>query len=351
MMALELDWLEPFLAQYRRQGASPRTVDRYGRILRSVHERYNIDLQSVSEELLLQHLDSYQQNHSGATNLLYVFLVRKALEFLKRKDLVEKLKLPKKPEPAASVKTLTSKERKQLIERAPTVQDRLLIEILDETGARIGEIANLRIKHVQFDEYSGILSLTGKTGTRRRRVYACTPDLRAHLNNHPHREDPESAVFVNSKGKPFRSWDYYRTVRLLGQRILKKDIHPHIFRHTRATEDSRHFTDQEMMKLFGWKRPDMVMVYSHLSMRDVDDKDLILHGLKSREEVLKPVTQIQRCRNCNEENAPLAIYCVKCGRTLVVDMAEAILKDPKFIESLTKNKEFLEALKSALKST
>ena len=67
--------------------------------------------------------------------------------------------------------------------------------------------------------------------------------------------------------------------------------------------------------LFGWKRPDMVGVYSHLSMRDVEDKDLVLHGMKRKEEVLRPLVKIQVCAECSQENAPVAIYCVQCGST------------------------------------
>jgi len=59
-----------------------------------------------------------------------------------------------------------------------------------------------------------------------------------------------------------------------------------------------------MMKLFGWKRPDMVGVYSHLTMKDVEDYELMLHGLKPRDEVLRPLVQVVTCPKCGEENAP-----------------------------------------------
>ena len=71
-----------------------------------------------------------------------------------------------------------------------------------------------------------------------------------------------------------------------------------------------------MMVLFGWKSPSMISTYSHLSMRDVDDKTLVLHGMKAKEEVLRPLVQIQKCSICGEENAPIAVYCVKCGSVL-----------------------------------
>ena len=189
---------------------------------------------------------------------------------------------------------------------------------MDETGGRRGEIYKLRIKDVQFDEYGAIVWLNGKTGVRRRRVYGAVADLRDQINN-PKRSDPEATLLCKPDGSSFTSLQFYRHVKKMGWRILKKNIHPHMFRHSRATEDSRYFTDREMMKLFGWKRPEQVSVYSHLSMRDVEEKDLVLHGLKPREEILRPLTEIRRCPTCSQENAPIALYCVKCGAILQND--------------------------------
>ncbi len=71
------------------------------------------------------------------------------------------------------------------------------------------------------------------------------------------------------------------------------------------------------MKLFGWRRPDIVRVYTHLTMQNVDDKDLVLHGLKRKEEeVLRPIVMIQMCPGCQTENAPVAVYCSSCGMIL-----------------------------------
>jgi ribosomal protein L40E len=71
-----------------------------------------------------------------------------------------------------------------------------------------------------------------------------------------------------------------------------------------------------MMLLDGWKRPDVIRVYAHLSMRDVESKDLTLHGLKRREEVLRPLMEIRVCQKCKHENAPIAVYCQQCGSIL-----------------------------------
>jgi ribosomal protein L40E len=51
-------------------------------------------------------------------------------------------------------------------------------------------------------------------------------------------------------------------------------------------------------------------------MRDVEDKDLALHGLKKKEEILRPIMQVRVCPKCQHENAPVAVFCSKCGATL-----------------------------------
>jgi ribosomal protein L37AE/L43A len=45
--------------------------------------------------------------------------------------------------------------------------------------------------------------------------------------------------------------------------------------------------------------------------------------LKKKEDILRPITGVQRCPKCQEENAPVAIYCTKCGNTLAGKEANA----------------------------
>jgi integrase len=277
-----------------------------------------VDLATVSEHDLLAFLDRFRSTHSIYYYGELLVVVKMVLRYLKRGELADGIPNPKRPDRAEQVKkkVLSGEDRRKLVEKAPTLQDRVVIELFDETGARRAEIHNLRIKDVGFDQYGGILWLTGKTGTRRRRVYTSVPDLRELINQHPQHDNPEALLWLTGHGTPLSYRQFYIRIRNLGLRILGRPIHPHMFRHTRATEDSRNFTDREMMLLFGWKRPDIVGVYSHLSMRDVEDKDLVLHGLKSREEVLKPIMQVRVCGKCKQENAPVAVYCNKCGAIL-----------------------------------
>jgi integrase len=277
------------------------------------------DLATCSLEELLVFLEAWKRGHGEHFNFNLIGVIKEALAYLKRYDLNENIKRPPRPDPRRTVKdkVIPEADIKRLIEGAGNLRDRLLVEIFFELGNRRGEMWRLRIKDVQFDEYGAILTLDGKTGVRRRRIYNSIPDLRAWLNNHPMKNDPFAPLLLTAYGTPFASpQGIYGAISRLSKRILGRHIHPHQFRHTKATQDSSYFTDREMMKLYGWNRPDMVGVYSHLSMKDVENHDLILHGLKPREEVLRPLVQIQRCTGCREENAPVAIYCVKCGNLL-----------------------------------
>jgi hypothetical protein len=110
---------------------------------------------------------------------------------------------------------------------------------------------------------------------------------------------------------------------------------------------SRYLTDRELKILGGWKRTNMLEVYSHLSGKDVDDKLLALHGFKPRDDN-KTILTPKICTQCQAENSPMGIYCQKCGHPLVSNSTEDLLKDQKFIAGLAQNREFLDLLKKAL---
>jgi integrase len=346
-----MSWIEGFLDAAKRRGLSPKTIETYSDTLNRITNHQKLNLETCTQQEAFAFLDKKREASSPSYYTLHVNIIKMALTFLKRKDLAEAIEFPRQRHRGESIKMLAPEEVERLIRGAPTLQDRLLVELFSETGGRRGELARVRIRDIQFDQYGAILWLNGKTGVRRRRVYACVPELREHINNHPQRANPDALLFYKQTGEPYTYGTLYRRIKKIGDRILGKAICPKMFRHTRATEDSRHFTDREMMMLFGWKGPQMVGVYSHLSMRDVEDKDLMLHGLKRREEVLRPLVEAQFCPKCNQENGPIAVYCVKCGAILPNEQLaglDKIMAEPDFIKRLINSDSFKEALRKAL---
>lgn len=318
------DWVRGYIAAKRRGQLGrkvPKEVSLYAYVkwIKRAEDLGLPDLAICSLEELGAFLVTWTRGHGEYFNFNLVGVIKEALKYLKRHDLNENIKRPPKPDPRRTVKDkiIPETDIKRLVDGAPTLRDRLLVQVFWELGSRRGEMWRLRIKDVQFDEYGAILTLDGKSGIRRRRIYNSIPDLRTWLNNHPMKNDPFAPLFLTAHGTGFVSpQGITQAIKRLSKRVLGRYIHPHQFRHTRATQDSLYFTDREMMKLYGWTTPDMVAVYSHLSMRDVENHDLILHGLKPRDETLRQLVQIQECTSCGEENAPVAIYCVKCGAVL-----------------------------------
>jgi len=313
-------WLERFVTWKRRSGrVKESSLQEYVYQLGRFQRDFQVDLEQSGLDAIQVGLDRYHEKHNQNGFVMMVGLVKDALGFLKRRDVNDEIRMPARQDRTENVREqiIPEKDLVRLIKEATNLRDRLMIELFLELGSRRGEMANLRIKDVQFDEYSAVLTLTGKTGVRSRRVYDATPDLRAYLNNHPRKEDPFAPLLFTVHGtKPLSYEGIYQRVKVLSQRILGYHVNPHRFRHTKATLDSRLFTDRELMMLNGWTKAETVNVYSHLSMRDVDDKDLVLHGLKSKEEILRPIMQIRKCGKCKADNAPVAIYCNSCGETL-----------------------------------
>lgn len=71
----------------------------------------------------------------------------------------------------------TQEEIEKMINAACTVRDKALISILYESGCRIGELLNVRLKDVEFDDYGAIILVKGKTGPRRIRLISSVPRL------------------------------------------------------------------------------------------------------------------------------------------------------------------------------
>jgi integrase/recombinase XerD len=177
-----------------------------------------------------------------------------------------------------------------MINCAKKKSDKAIIALLWDIGARVGEIGNLRIKHIKFDEYGAIINLKGKTGYRRVRAVFSVEYLREWFLEHPDKNNPEAhlwTTFDSKEGsiKPL----HYGSIRMKIKRLAKKAkinkrIHPHLFRHSRCTYIANYLTEAQMNTYFGWiQGSEMASVYVHLSGRDVDYAILKANGVLDKD--------------------------------------------------------------------
>jgi len=255
---------------------------------------------------------------------------------------------------------LQPEDIKLLIENAFNDRDRAFVAFAYESGARISEILSLKIEHIRFDDLGAIVTIpTGKTGARRIRIVESVPFLKRWLNKHPLKNEPKAPIFCKLSS-PKGPLDY-ASVRALLKRLkrragLKKRIHPHLFRHSRATYLAKYLSEQQLKVYLGWANDSrMASVYVHLSGKDTDDAILKLYGKvkESKKEDKAPLAP-KVCPRCGKENACTDAFCVKCGAPLTLELA---LKEQEnirlfiraVIKTMLEKGEIKEAIKEMLK--
>jgi len=219
-------------------------------------------------------------------------------------------------------KLLNEQEIVRLAECAENHRDRAFVLVLYESGCRIGEILGLRMKDIDFDEYGALLGVSGKTGTRRIRIVASCSELTSWINVHPDSRDQDAPVWTCIGGNEPLS---YHAARKLLQRLarrarIKKRVHPHIFRHSRATELLRKgYSLGKLPALFGWTPgTKMLNVYSHLNGDDAGEEILRLHKLISNAKS-QPELTVQLCPRCKERVSSASRFCQRCGSPMEMD--------------------------------
>jgi site-specific recombinase XerD len=173
---------------------------------------------------------------------------------------------------------LTPHDVQALVEACPNERDRAFIAVLWETGARIGEIIDLEVGHIEDTAVGKQVVVSGKTGSRRLLLLESGSYLDAWLAVHPTKrhDAPLWCKIDEQQGSPDEtiSYQYIRLWILDKAREhvgIEKPVNPHHFRHSRATYLANYLTEAQMCVWFGWVPGSRVPGrYVHLSGRDID---------------------------------------------------------------------------------
>lgn len=132
---------------------------------------------------------------------------------------------------AASV--VSKKEILYLVEKIPNTRDSLIVRLLYDTGARISELTNAKLKDI--DLKLGEMQVMGK-GRKPRTVYfhQKTAELLKLYLEKEHITNPNALVFTIKPGTVWYNLKKY------GKKILDRDLHPHMLRHSRL----QHMADE-----------------------------------------------------------------------------------------------------------
>jgi len=219
-------------------------------------------------------------------------------------------------------------------------RDRAFIDCHAEAGTRPGEILNLQLKHLTFDQYGAVIRVDGKTGTRNIRLIKSVPNLAHWKNVHPFKDNPEAPLWIILKkekfGKPFTYSAAMKMVKMRCEKAgLSKRINLKLFRHSEATNAAKFMTEAQLKMRHGWSHTSQMPArYVHLIDADVEEAIFDHYGIKKKSEEKLKFPKV--CRICETSNTAESTACSKCGRPL--DLKSAIEKEEKSANQINEKK-------------
>lgn len=171
---------------------------------------------------------------------------------------------------------LSEKEIEKLYKNCKSLQEKFLIAVLFDTGARIEEFLNIRYEDIKFPSNThNFFKITFKTEyskTAGRTISLYWKNSTEAIKDYVEQRMREGirtdeAVYNHS----------YSSIKCflgrLGPKVLNKNIYPHLFRHSSATYYANKLNRQELCIRYGWKfSSDMPDVY--ISRAGMDNKEL-----------------------------------------------------------------------------
>lgn len=304
---------------YAKGLSTPRIV-KYMHTLRLVLSWLNKNASDItSDDILNLCVKINQTDRSEWTKRDYKTLSRAFLEWMGYNKELELIKIGKGPRcTKIPEELLTEHELLNMLYSADNKRDRAFIACLYESGGRIGEIAGIRIKHVQFDRYGAVLTVDGKTGMRPISIIFSAPYLEDWIASHPLMNNSDAPVWVCHDSTNRLNYPAIaKMLKTVAKRAgVKKRIHPHLFRHSRSTFLANHLTELQMDEYLGWvPGSNMPKTYVHLTQKNVKKALLELYGLSFPENE-KPLLVPIVCTNCGKINGPTFDSCIRCGAGL-----------------------------------
>ena len=139
----------------------------------------------------------------------------------------------------------------KIAEYRESLRDRALIEFLRSTAVRIGECVSVNIQDIDWN--TGDILVYGQKGRAYRTV--CLDDAaRFHLKKYvDSRKDDNPALFVSGRA-PYKRMErsgLRAAIKQIASRsILERNIYPHLFRKTTATNMARRGCPGELISLY-----------------------------------------------------------------------------------------------------
>ena len=270
-----IEYMDMFISAKRIEGCSERTLAYYKITIEHMLSIIVTPLRQVQTDELRAYLAEYQliNNCSKTTvdnirrNLSSFFSWLEAEDYIIKSPIrrIHKIRTGSKVK-----ETLSEECIEKLRDSCLHIRDLAMIDLLYSTGIRVGELVNLNINDINFEERECIVY--GK-GNKQRKVYF-DAKTKVHLKRYlEQRNDYNEALFV-TLDSPFERLKISGVeirLRKLGRlALLDQRVHPHKFRRSMATRAiDKGMPIEQVQKLLGHQQIDTTMHYAMVNQSNV----------------------------------------------------------------------------------
>lgn len=266
--------IDSFISSKQVEGCSERTIKYYKEIIEKFVNSFDKSIKQISTNEIRNYLSNYKDISSCGS--ITIDNIRRVLSsffsWLEDEDYIIKSPVRRihKIKTAVVVKeVLTDENLERLRDECENIRDLSLIELLISTGMRVGELVNLNINSLNFEDRSCIV--LGK-GNKEREVYF-DAKTKLHLKEYiSKRNDSNDALFVSMR-EPHQRLSISGIeliIRTLGINSNINKVHPHKFRRTLATMAiDKGMPVEQVQKLLGHVKIETTMNYALVNQSNV----------------------------------------------------------------------------------
>lgn len=269
-----VEYLKLFLNAKQMEGCSTRTIQYY----RVTVEHFINDMQHSVRKINTEQIRDYLVRYQKINNCSKVTIdnIRRNLSsffsWLEEEDYILKSPMRRihKIRTKTVVKeTISDEDIEKLRDHCSELRDIAMLDLLYSTGIRVGELVNLDIKDVNFEQRECVVF--GK-GDKERRVYF-DAKAKIHLKRYlASRTDNNPALFVtlSAPHNRLKISGVEIRIRELGRSLGLDRIHPHKFRRTMATRAiDKGMPIEQVQKILGHSQIDTTMQYAIVNQNNV----------------------------------------------------------------------------------
>ncbi|HFC76662.1 MAG TPA: hypothetical protein ENJ27_00300 [Candidatus Moranbacteria bacterium] len=270
-----------------------KTIENYRHYLKRF---LNFTKISRPEEITLELIKKYRlylnrlednngDNLKKITQNYHIIALRSFLKYLAKQDIPslssEKIEIGKNPD--RDIEFLEPEELERILISArgtslKKLRDYAILELLFSTGLRVSELTSLDRDSINLKTQE--FSIRGKGG--KTRIVFISDTARNALEKYlEKRVDIDPSLFIRVHKSGFAKDDDLRLTPRSVQRIVKhyakkagiiKDIHPHTFRHTFATDLLSNGADiRNVQEMLGHSSITTTQIYTHITNRQLKE--------------------------------------------------------------------------------